>query len=123
MATLNFLHVCNDAFMTEGTKSLNIIGIFDRIHALKLPVIIPKFSVVAHVNAMEGPHNVHLVIKKEDKILAEAKSEFFGTNHQWIGHFAGMPFAEVGEYLLEISVDDEVIGTKRLAVVQENHQG
>lgn len=118
MATLHFLHICNDAFMTEGTKSLNIIGIFDRIHTTKLPVAIPKFSVVAHINAMEGSHHIRLAIKKGEKVIAEAKSEFFGTNHQWIGHFAGMPFPEMGEYLFELSVDDEVIGTKRLTVVE-----
>ncbi len=116
MPQLNFLHICNDAFMTDGTKALNVIGIFDVIHARQLPVFIPKFSTVAHVNAMEGPHKLRLVIMMDGEVLAETKSEFFGTNHQWINHFAGMGFKKPGEYLFEIYVDDELIGTKRLTV-------
>jgi hypothetical protein len=116
MPQLNFLHICNDAFTTEGTRSLNVIGIFDMVHAKQLPVLIPKFSTVAHVHAREGPHKLKMIIKNDGEVLAEAKSEFSGTNHQWINHFAGMTFKKAGEYLFELYVDDELIGTKRLNV-------
>lgn len=119
MPQLNFLHICHDAFMTEGTRALNVIGIFDQLHAKQFPVMIPKFSTVAHVHAMEGSHTLKLIIKTDDKKLAEVTSEFFGTNHQWISHFAGVQFPQAGEYLFELYVDDELVGTKRLLVKQE----
>ncbi|MBD3250878.1 hypothetical protein GF380_00140 [Candidatus Uhrbacteria bacterium] len=119
MPQLNFLHICNDAFMSDGTKALNVIGIFDQVHAKQFPVLIPKFSTVAHVHAMEGAHKLRMIIRKDEQQLAEVKSEFFGTNHQWISHYAGMAFKEPGEYVFELFVDEELTGTKRLQVKQE----
>lgn len=118
MAQLDFLHICNDAFITEGSKALNVIGIFDQVHAQKFPALIPSFATVAHITAMEGTHKLALIIKHEGQSVAEVASEFSGSNHQWISHYAGMSFAVPGEYLFEIRVDDELIGTKRLNIKQ-----
>ncbi|MCW1892613.1 MAG: hypothetical protein KIH65_005275 [Candidatus Uhrbacteria bacterium] len=118
MAQLNFFHICGDAFLTEGSRALNVIGIFDQVHAQKFPALIPSFATVAHVTAMEGVHKLKLIIKHEGNSVAEIASEFTGSNHQWISHYAGMSFPVAGEYLFEIRVDDELIGTKRLEIKQ-----
>lgn len=118
MAQLNFLHICSDAFLTEGSRALNVIGIFDQIRTQKFPALIPSFATVAHITGMEGAHKLKLVIKHESQSVAEVASEFSGSNHQWISHYAGMSFAKEGEYLFEIHVDDELIGTKRLNIKQ-----
>lgn len=119
MSTITFFHICNDAFITEGTHSLNVIGIFDRIQAGQFPVLLPKFSTVCHIDALEGPHQVALKVRFGEQILAEVKSQFNGTNHQWISHFAGFTFPNPGEYLFEILIDGDIASTKRLNVIKQ----
>lgn len=116
MAHMNFLHICNDAFLTAGSNSLNVIGIFDRVNAQQLPVTIPKFTVATGIDAMDGPHELSLTIKKEGDALASMKAGYVGPNHQHVHHFVNLTFKEAGEYLFELFVDGEILGTKRLMV-------
>lgn len=113
MARLDFLHICNDAFLTAGTNSLNVIGIFDRITAQKLPVGIPKLSLAMGITALDGPHDILIVLKKDLKELGRVQGSYQGPNHQHIHHFIGLGFPEAGEYIFEVSVDGELLGTKR----------
>lgn len=104
--------------MTEGTRALNVIGIFDRLQSNQFPVLFPKFSTVCHIDALEGAHQIELKVRIDQQVLAEVKSQFNGTNHQWIAHFAGFTFPTPGTYLFELFIDGELATTKRLSVVQ-----
>lgn len=116
MARLEFLHVCNDAFLTEGSHSLNVIGIFDRISAQKLPVVIPKLALAMGITALDGPHEIRIMMKKDAKELGTVQGKYTGPSHQHIHHFVGLGLQEPGEYVFEVSVDGELLGTKRLTV-------
>ena len=95
---------------------MNIIGIFDRLNTKSVPVMIPKFCLAMGVTAMEGPHDITVTLKKDGEVLGKGEGKFNGPNHHHIHQFIGMGFNEAGEYMFEISVDGELIGTKRLNI-------
>lgn len=120
MAHLNFFHICNDAFLTEGSHMLNVIGIFDRLNVKAVPTVIPKMALAMGITALEGPHDLTISLKKNNVVLGKGEGKYTGSNHHHIHHFLGMGFKEAGEYLFEISVDNEIIGTKRFDIVVVN---
>lgn len=111
MTKLNFLHVCENAFLTEGNKNLNLIGIFDTIFSKGFPTTHPRFSVVVNLSAETSSHKTILVIKKSDQKLFELNTTFEGNRHQIIQSFVNFPFPEEGVYLIEINLDGSFLGS------------
>jgi hypothetical protein len=114
MPRLNFIHVCESAFRTDGNKNLNVIGIFDTISSFGFPAIHPKFTVVANLEAdNNGPHKTSLVILRSDtrEKLSEMETSFVGIRQQIIHTFINFQFPAEGSYLIEISLDNIFLGS------------
>lgn len=111
MAKLNFLVICENAFLAEATRNLNLIGIFDTINASKFPALQPRLAIAVRVTAdNEGKHQISILIKKGDKKILENNFEFEGIRHQIINNFQNFNFPEKGDYVVEVNLDGIVIG-------------
>jgi len=111
---INFIHICNYAFLSQDGK-LNVIGIFKQINARKFPYIHPKISVVTNITINEDIKLKIQILKKEameivSKIEANlnAPKEAKGKKVEvgFISDFNMVKFESVGDYLLEVWVND-----------------
>lgn len=106
MAKLNFVIICDMAFITKETDNLNLIGVFENIVASSFPAIHPRFSVVTNIEAEENTeHDILLVVKKGEDEIIRTSGSFIGIKHRWICDFVNFRFPEAGEYIFEISLD------------------
>jgi len=108
---LNFVIICDNAFLTKGTNLLNVIGIFDKIGAPKFPAIHSRFVVVTNVSGDPGEYEQMIVVKSKeaDKKIAELSGKLeineSGQKAQFIGNFLNVEFPIPGEYIVEIYID------------------
>lgn len=116
MNKLEFIIVCESAFLSQGNLNLNLINIFDSIGTVKFPAVHPKFYVVTSVKTDQGSHELRLVIKKNNIILAEPKASFTGEKHRWINMFVNVVFPEPGVYPVELYLDGGLLGNTNLNV-------
>ena len=117
MTKLNYLHICDMAFITADSGNLNVIGVFENISAQKFPAIHPRFSVALEIEAEEGLHTISLTMKKGDKEISKIEKTFSGRKHRWIHNFVGFKFDEAGEYVIEVSVDKVMLGLKTVNLI------
>ncbi len=108
---LEFIHVCDMAFATEGSKNVNIIGIFEHINASNFPAAHPRFAVVVGVSGEAGPYHKKFKIYKEGETepLIETDETGFEIGetgkHYLVNDFIGMVFPGPGKYEVEIIID------------------
>lgn len=124
MVKLNFVILCNDAFITRGTNSLNIIGIFDRIGVEKLPAKHGKFVVVTNISGDVGKYDqviiVKNVIKKEEiaKLSVQLEIKEKGGKAQFIGNFLNVEFYDMGKYIIEVYINNKKQDTEVIFSVE-----
>lgn len=82
MLKVNFLHVCENAIVEQGTGNLSIIGIFENINATSFPATHPTMSIViGFENNNPGIYDVELVFLDEKGEIFKAPSKInIGTN-------------------------------------------
>jgi len=109
---LNFVILCDNAFIAQGTNSLNIIGIFDRIGAPKFPAVHPRLVVVTNISGEPGEYNQLTVIKNKmtgDKIaelVGKLVINKIGQRAQFLGNFFNLVFPSSGEYIVEVYINN-----------------
>jgi len=117
MIKLNFAHLCDLAFLSQGGKA-NIIGIFKVIYANNLPVTHPKFSVIGSIITTDeiGQHTIKIeIVRKKDgqKVGPEMKLIIDVTKEQQEANFivdvVNIKFEKDGEHLTKIFFDDSEI--------------
>jgi hypothetical protein len=113
-AKLNFIHLCDSAFMSAENGNLNVIGIFDTIVSANFPAVHPKFALVVNVGADEGLHTISVIFKKDSTEILKLERTFSGKAHQWINNFVGFKFQDAGEYEIQVLLDKELIGVQKL---------
>ena len=112
---LNFIHVCDSAFISQQ-GNLNIIGIFENILVAKFPAIHPRITIVFNVAGNNGTHEFLLQIKDEKNhgIGPEIKGNFqLDGNKQtfgFIGTIGNIKFEHEGIYYVDITVDGKDLG-------------
>ena len=108
---LKLLTVCENAFVAENTKSLNLISIFDILQVENFPFFMPKFTIVSKFKAGPGSYSHEIIIKKKDgeapiavlpQTIIIATPSIYG---QSIGTFFNFKFDTDGEYLIEIKIN------------------
>jgi len=111
---LNFVIICDSAFISQGTNSLNIIGIFDRIGATKFPAIHQRIVIVTNMAGDVGEYIQVITLKNKstgDK-LAELSGKLninvIGQKAQFIGNFFNIVFPSAGEYIFEVSINGQL---------------
>lgn len=123
--------LCDAANATANGK-LNILGEFNTIHSPEAPVGWPLFTIVIRVEAptVEGSeHHLEIDLTTEDgqSILNERpggpiqlKPQGPGRplRGQLIAQVGGMQFPQFGDYEFHILVDNRVVGTIPVYIVQ-----
>jgi hypothetical protein len=111
---LNFAIVCDNAFIAQGTNSLNIIGIFDRIGAAKFPAMHSRLVLVTSISGDPGEydHIVNLKNNATGEKIAELPGKLvintLGQKAQFIGNFFNIIFPQPGEYVFEVAINNKV---------------
>ncbi len=112
--------VCDTAFVTEGTKNLNIIGEFDSILSQSFPATHPKFSVAAcFLNASKTNQRVEMMIKDKAQLLAKTGFDAAPGKNRWISVFANVIFPHEGRYDIELSMSGQVVGSTPITVAKQ----
>lgn len=108
---LNFVIVCDDAYIHPQTKSLYINGIFTQIAGDKFPAIHPKFMVITNISGDVGEYDQRITIRpdRNNTPIAEAKGKLKiegpKQKAQFLATFYNIKFEE-GEYKIEVYIDD-----------------
>ena len=111
---LNFIIVCDNAFVAQGSNFLNIIGIFDRVSAEKFPAVHPRIIVVTNLTGEVGEYNQIITLKNKltGEKLAELSGKIninvIGQKAQFIGNFFNLVFPSAGEYIFEVSINNQI---------------
>ena len=120
MAEVEYLHVCDSAFMAEGGKHC-IIGIFDIVFAASLPTNLAAMTVAMRVRGQA--HEV-LTLRTE---LARPNGEVIvalpmtitldGNGSQFINvNMQSTPFSEMGRYIVKITEGARTLVSHSLTV-------
>lgn len=113
-AVLNFIIVCDNAFIAQGTNSLSIISIFDRISAQKFPAIHPRMVVVTNITGDIGVYNQVVTLKnklsgvKIAELQVPVDINTIGQKAQFIGSFFNLVFPAAGEYVFEVIINNQI---------------
>jgi len=125
---LELFVLCDAA--TDYRGRLNILGTFDTIHSRSFPAVWPHCALALRLRYTvmeEGKHPVSLAIRDQEKkeIVPAIKGEFgfkvppgrFSAAANLVLNVDRLSFAAPGEYLIELSLDDEVLRRLPLNVV------
>lgn len=116
MAKLNFVHLCDKAFLSIEGK-LNLIGIFKNINVPKFPAVHPQMTVVVNLDIDKSVNLKIRVQRKEAKEplatmevkLDPPKNEKGASEMGFISDFNNVKFEKSGEYEIEILIDNKPI--------------
>lgn len=112
MVKLDFVIICDNAFITEGTGALNIIGTFDRIVANEFPAVHPKFVIVTRITGDVGIYNQIIVIKNkitgEELAKLSRQLEIKKRKAQFLGNFINTVFKSPGEYEINVYIEGKL---------------
>lgn len=111
---LNFIHVCDTAFLSQDNK-LNIIGIFETILTPSFPAKHSRLTIVANTEGSLGMHDFDISImdptgKKvgflSGKFNLDAVRKKFGV----INTINNFQLTSEGVYSIVLSVDSQELG-------------
>lgn len=129
MVKLNFVHLCDYAFLSQNGK-MNIIGDFETIYTSKVPgtdKIYCSFFIVTNFTASEGKYIQRLIIRKnkdKSEIMSNESSRSAKAEQRigFIGNF-GLVFPEYGEYTVEVYINEEKNIELKLNVLEFKKDG
>lgn len=114
--------ICEKVISEEKTRKKSLIGVFDTVYYLRLPVGIPELWIYVNLSDVVGKltTRIELVYLNENRKVAEAKLELpEGRLNREVGYcFKNMVFAKTGTYVFRFWVDDDVISEKYLNVTR-----
>lgn len=114
---LNYIIICENAFLSDVTKNLNLINTFDTINTNNFPVLFPRFSVVINATtSVAGNHEATLDLVKDGVTLNQIKMTFIGDKFQAIQNFIAFRFESEGQYIFEAKIDGQKIGSSTLSL-------
>ncbi|MBU0999194.1 hypothetical protein KKG24_02705 [Patescibacteria group bacterium] len=111
---LNFIHVCDTAFLSQDNK-LNIIGIFEAILTPSLPAVHSRLTIVANIEGSLGMHDFDIaILDPADKKIGVLSGKFnldavrkkFGI----INTINNLQLTSEGVYSVILSVDSRKLG-------------
>ncbi len=121
---LKAMILCDQTMVEEGTRKRTLIGLFDRIKAVQLPITHPSMSVYIQFREIEGSFNFTLELYdiQADKTLHRALVQDFKVQDksrdcELVFNLHAVRFEHHGEYEFRIYVNDMVFGQKSFQVV------
>ena len=129
MIKINYSHLCEKAFLSQN-GNLNLIGIFERIIAQKLPLVFPQLAIVSSLEGDHGQHKMTIKIinahnKKEiikaiqlniDIKPVKKENAAQKQNLRIIGEINNLKIEEIGHYEIQIFLNNELVYTTPFAV-------
>lgn len=116
MIKLLFAHICDSSFISEGSKNLNIVGIFENIGARSFPAVHPKFSVVTGIQGDAGTYGQILTITNQQtgqeisRVIGQSNILMPNGKAIFIGNFIMIAFPLAGKYSVNIFINNDKIG-------------
>lgn len=110
---LNFLHVCENAFVSQDGK-LSIISIFNQIRANKFPAAHPKLSIVSSVSGGVGKYTEMIeIVSPRAEVIAQVENDIEiqreGGSANLIASFVNLIFLMSGKYIIRVKINGNVL--------------
>jgi len=116
---LQFTLLCDEVIQDEFTKKLSFIGLFDKIHSNKLPMIQSKMYIVSRwlniSDELEHTQHFKILLEKDDKEIYDSKKteKSFSLknkkdNHTVIVGINNLNFDQSGNYYIAFFLDEEI---------------
>ncbi len=120
MLKVNFLHVCENAIIEQGSGNLSLIGIFENINAQNFPAMHPVMSiVVGFENKNPGIYDVELVFLDEKseilKLPAKVNIGVSGKGN-WVYKIIGYQIPRELTQKIKLNYEGETIYTGYLTI-------
>jgi hypothetical protein len=125
--TVSFTIICDDVRQEMGGK-LSLMGLFENIYATKFPAIHPRLAVVTEWSEGKGEFDAKMRLIAPDRktVLRETSSKIklneVNFRHRDVSVHLNINFTEPGTYWIENLVDNELIHSMPLKVVQVKEQ-
>ncbi|MBI5141105.1 MAG: hypothetical protein HZA20_02785 [Nitrospirae bacterium] len=120
---LNFTILCDDVRQEMGGR-MSIMGVFENIYAEQLPAIHLRLGVINEWIGGKGDHNATVRIYTPDRsrLMAESKTKLTmppdSRRCRQISMFLNLEFKIQGTYWIDVLLDDNVLHTLPLPVIQ-----
>ncbi len=125
--TVSFIIICDDVRQEMGGK-ISLMGLFENIYATKFPAIHPRLAVVTEWSEGKGEFDLKMRLIAPDRktVLRETSSKMklsdVNFRHRDVSVHLNINFKEPGTYWIENLVDNELIHSMPLRVVQVKEQ-
>jgi Family of unknown function (DUF6941) len=125
--TVSFTIICDDVRQEMGGK-ISLMGLFENIFATKFPAIHPRLAVVTEWSEGKGEFDLKMRLIGPDRntVLRETSSKMklndVNFRHRDVSVHLNINFKEPGTYWIEYLVDNELIHSLPLRVVQVKEQ-
>jgi hypothetical protein len=120
MATVDYMHICDYAFLTQGGKP-SMIGLFEGITAATFPAAHPHMSVAFHF--LDAPHAVINYVleigRPNGEVLsrAEQRAHAGSSGGAFVSvDLVGLPFPEAGRYVFKVVLGGRTLASRSLHV-------
>ena len=112
--------ICDTVIEDKQTGKKTIVGIFNNINALNVPILHPSFNVYVALTEGNGNYDCKLKCTKDEKPILEIDGTIaFKSPHQIVGlnyTLRNIPFPEYGEYRLEFLCDNILITARKFRI-------
>lgn len=125
--SVNFTIICDDVRQEMGGK-ISLMGLFENIYATKFPAIHPRLAVVTEWSEGKGEFEVRMRLIAPDRktvlreTLSKMKLNDVNFRHRDVSLHLNVELKEPGIYWIENRIDDELIYSMPLKVVQVKEQ-
>lgn len=118
---LNFLHVCENAFVAQDGK-MSIIGIFNQIKASNFPAAYPKLSIVSSISGAIGDYlEVIEIVSPRAEVIARVENNIKiqkeGGAANLIAGFINLVFIIDGKYTIRIKINGDLINEENFIIL------
>lgn len=121
---LHAMLVCDQVLKDEATKNSSLIGVFNRIAAIRFPATHARLTVYVSVIDAQGAYHLRLELVRLDDEMAIGRGDADVTVQdrflpaEWMFELHGLVFEQPGEYEFRLWVNERFLGSKSLSVVQ-----
>ena len=125
--SLNFTIICDDVRQEVGGK-ISLMGLFENIYATKFPAIHPRLAIMTEWSEGKGEFAVKTRLLSPDRktvvreTVSRIKLNDANFRHRDVSLHLNIDFKVPGTYWIENYLDEELINSLPLKVVQVKEQ-
>ena len=125
--SLNFTIICDDVRQEAGGK-ISLMGLFENIYATKFPAIHPRLAIMTEWSEGKGEFAVKTRLLSPDRktvvreTVSRIKLNDANFRHRDVSLHLNIDFKVPGTYWIENYLDEELINSLPLKVVQVKEQ-